>query len=356
MQFTGPLMAKGVEDTLMYTYSRFIGHNEVGDAPEAFGMSIDTFHEHMKERQEKWPLSINGTATHDTKRGEDARARLNAISTIGKDWILQVSNWQELNNKHKQNNYPDPEDEYFIYQTLAGSYPLPGQDTSTYEERLHAFLEKALREAKKHSDWAKPNEAYEDAVKSFTSAILNESSDFYASFKSFQQKIVDSGIINSLGQVLLKFTCPGVPDVYQGCEQWDLSFVDPDNRRPVDYTTQEDWLETIISGKEDEQQLWQERYTGKIKLWLTNTLLQLRKQDPLCFSSGEYLPVEVKGAYKEQVIAFERKFKDRSYLTIVPLALPEFQTGTIDDFASLDWKDTRISLPTDVIKCANVLV
>src|SRR5690606_37953435 len=153
-------------------------------------------------------------------------------------------------------------------------------------ERLHAYLEKALREAKKHSNWAQANEEYEEAAKSFVSNILNKESDFYKSFIAFYQQIVDAGIINSLGPVLLKFTCPGVPDVYQGCEQWDFSFVDPDNRRPVDYSTHEDWLEAILSGKVDEQNLWEGRYTGKIKLWLTNRLLQLRKQAPLCFSSG----------------------------------------------------------------------
>jgi malto-oligosyltrehalose synthase/4-alpha-glucanotransferase len=356
MQFTGPLMAKGVEDTLMYTYSRFIGHNEVGDAPEAFGITIETFHQYMKERQQKWPLSINGTATHDTKRGEDARARLNTISTIGVDWINQVSQWQQINKGYKHNNFPDTEDEYFIYQTIAATFPMPGQDTSTYEDRLHTYLEKALREAKKHSNWADPNETYEKAVKSFASAILNESGEFYASFKSFHSQVVDPGIINSLGQVLLKFTCPGVPDTYQGCEQWDLSFVDPDNRRPVDFSMQENWLKEVVTQKDNLHKLWEERYTGKIKLWLTHKLLQLRKQDPLCFSSGDYLPLEVKGAYKEQVIAFERKYKNRSYLTIVPLALPEFKTGAINDFASLDWKDTQVILPSNAIKYLNVLV
>jgi len=356
MQFTGPLMAKGVEDTLMYTYSRFIGHNEVGDSPEAFGMSVSDFHNHMVKRQEKWPLSMNATATHDTKRGEDARARLNVISTIGKAWTEEVTHWRKINQQYKQNGFPDPEDEYFIYQTIVGSYPMPGQDISTYEERLHAYLEKALREAKKHSNWAGPNEEYEEAAKSFASAILNKTTEFYSSFKSFHGKIVDPGIINSLGQVLLKFTCPGVPDVYQGCEQWDLSFVDPDNRRSVDYATHENWLTTILSGQENKNFLWEERYTGKIKLWLTSKLLQLRKQDPLCFSSGDYLPIEVIGAYKEQVIAFERKYKDRSYLTIVPLGLPAFKAGSVNDFALLNWEDTHIVIPAKAIKYVNVLV
>lgn len=174
MQFTGPLMAKGVEDTLMYTYNRFIGHNEVGDSPEAFGTSAHEFHQQMIDRQQKWPLSVNGTSTHDTKRGEDVRARLNVLTDLPEEWISAVQEWQKLNTDLKQNNAPDTNDEYLIYQTLLGAYPFPGEDEDNFSTRIQQYLQKAMREAKTHSNWTTPSEEYEGAAKNFAVCLLEK--------------------------------------------------------------------------------------------------------------------------------------------------------------------------------------
>lgn len=343
MQFTGPLMAKGVEDTLMYTFHRFIGHNEVGDAPESFGISIDEFHEAMVNRQEHWPLSLNGTSTHDTKRGEDVRARLNVITDLGEEWIETVLKWKALNESLKKDSAPDDNDEYFIYQNIVGAYPLDGE-VETFAERMEEYLQKALREAKQHSNWALPNEEYEAAAKKFSTAILKTSHPFSKSLGSFLSKTVDHGIINSLAQVVLKFTCPGIPDVYQGCEMWDQSLVDPDNRRPVDFKKRMEGLNSFSSQTAIED-LWQDRFDGRIKLWLVHTLSRLRKHQPELFSSGEYVPLHAEGRYKEHVFCFARKLRQRFLVVVIPLHTAIICREQNTDLLQIDWADTRIELP-----------
>jgi malto-oligosyltrehalose synthase/4-alpha-glucanotransferase len=349
MQFTGPLMAKGVEDTLMYTFNRFIGHNEVGDSPESFGITTDEFHEGMMERQENWPLSLNATFTHDTKRGEDVRARLNVLSDIPEDWFEMVKQWELLTSGYKQNNFPDKNDEYLIYQSLIGTYPMPGEDEDNFEERFVAYLQKALREAKLHSNWTTPNEQYENAAADFAKKLLNKNESFWKSFEEFHSWIADFGIINSLSQLLLKFTCPGTPDTYQGSELWDLSFVDPDNRRPVDYKKRIQWLdefdESNINDETFWQQLWKDKYCGKIKLWLTHKLLQWRKEQQDFLQQAEYIPLNIDGSYKKHVLAFARKYKRNLYIIAVPLHLAELSKAQGKSLSEIDWKDTSIVLP-----------
>lgn len=348
MQFSGPLMAKGVEDTLMYTFNRFIGHNEVGDSPESFGISVDDFHQAMIERQVNWSLSLNATSTHDTKRGEDVRARLNALSDIPEDWFNIVQQWQQLNKERKQNNFPDSNDEYLIYQSLVGNYPMPGEGEDGFEERLIAYLQKALREAKHHSNWTTPNEEYEKATSEFARTLLNKNEEFWKSFEQFHFSIADYGIINSLSQLLLKFTCPGVPDTYQGSELWDLSFVDPDNRRAVDYRKRIQWLNEFPEDDDDEiflQELWDDRYSGKIKLWLTYKLLQWRKEQKEFLQKAEYIPLTVDGTYKKHVLAFARKHQKKLSIIAVPLHLAEMGKQQGKPISELDWKDTSIALP-----------
>lgn len=337
MQFTGPLMAKGVEDTLMYTYNRFIAHNEVGDTPDTFGLSANTFHKTMKKRLKKWPLSMNGTSTHDTKRGEDARARLNVITDVPDEWLQIATEWQGTNQSLKQNNVPDANDEYFIYETLLGTYPMPGQDEDNYPERIEQYLEKTLREAKRHSGWNEPNETYEAGTLTFIKELLKKRGDFWQSFKSFHQKIATFGVVNSLSQVLLKLTTPGMPDIYQGCELWDLSMVDPDNRRPVDYQLRNE----MLNSQTDVQQLWENKFNGQIKQWLLNLLLSERKAHPLLFAEGEYIPLEVEGKSKVNLLAFARKYKNTCYVVVIPLGL----AGITSNPLNIDWEDTSISLP-----------
>ncbi|WP_179413521.1 malto-oligosyltrehalose synthase [Mucilaginibacter sp. E4BP6] len=333
MQFTGPLMAKGVEDTLMYTYNRFIGHNEVGDAPDAFSISPVQFHAAMKTRQDKWPLSLNATSTHDTKRGEDVRARLNVLPDMATEWLETIRNWQALNRDIKQIGAPDANDEYFIYQTLIGAYPMPGENEDNFKDRLQEYLQKTMREAKLHSNWSAPNAEYENAVKDFAIKLLDKRRPFWKSFTGIHQKISHQGIINSLTQVILKFTCPGTPDIYQGCEHWDLSLVDPDNRRPVDYKGREGLLTDNPSLKN----LWDNKFNGHIKIWLVQLLLHERKANPLLFAEGDYLPLKITGKYAANLFAFARSYKRTWYITVVTLNL----AGT----PITDWEDSAIIMP-----------
>ncbi|HEV7622335.1 MAG TPA: malto-oligosyltrehalose synthase, partial [Flavisolibacter sp.] len=349
MQFTGPLMAKGVEDTLMYTYNRFLGHNEVGDAPEAFGITQDEFHGIMQERQLQWPLSLNASSTHDTKRGEDVRARLNILTDMGNEWIKKVEEWRVLNIAHKPGGSPDVNDEYFIYQTMVGAYTMPGEDEDDFSNRLEAYLQKALRESKRNSDWGSPNVEYEKATANFIKRLLDKQQPFFKNFSDFHYKIAEHGIINSLSQLVLKFTLPGVPDTYQGCELWDLSLVDPDNRRPVDYVKRAQWLDAM-NGKEPVdliKELWAEKFNGKIKLWLTNNLLKLRLREPNIFIDGTYIPLKAEGFYKENIFAFARKLQNKVYIIIVPLHTAIMCDEQGKQTEELDWKDTVVSLPAD---------
>jgi len=350
MQFTGPLMAKGVEDTLMYTRNRFIGHNEVGDSPDAFGDTVEEFHRKMQQRQQQWPLSLNATATHDTKRGEDSRARLNVLTGLHEEWLSLVAEWHEMNKGLKQAGAPDTNDEYLIYQMLVGNYPMPGEEEDNFANRLQDYLQKALREAKTHSNWTKPNEEYEAATKNFALALLDKNKPFWKSFTDFQQRIVDHGIINSLSQVLLKATCPGVPDVYQGCEFWDFSFVDPDNRRAVDYQKRIEALQSFAgkSGKELLHYLVENRYGAQAKLWLLQQVLHLRKRHPDVFTEGEYVPLQVEGKYRQHMLAFARRHKGTVYAVAVPLHTAALSKEQGKDFFSLDWADTKIHLPAEI--------
>lgn len=355
MQFTGPLMAKGVEDTAMYFLNSFIGHNEVGDSPGAEGISVKEYHDRMIERQNNWPLSMNATSTHDTKRGEDVRARLNVISEIPEEWITKVRGWMKMNEKFrtsKTGTYaPTKNEEYFIYQTLTGIFPFNGKADSKFIERIREYLIKSMREAKTNTNWDKPNEEHEVAVVEFAMKILEHDSRFLKSFIPFQQKISNFGIINSLTQLMLKGTSPGVPDFYQGTELWDLSMVDPDNRRPVDYSLRMGIIEELLQRHTKEPQtlyddLFSTRIDGRIKLWLTHLLMVERKTEPELFHHGNYIPLKIKGRHKDHVIAFARNYMNTWYIVAAPLFLAhipdnEFKTEP----GNVNWDDTRIILP-----------
>jgi len=319
MQFTGPLMAKGLEDTLMYTFNRFIANNEVGDSPEIFGISKDQFHNAMVERHKNWPLTMNATATHDTKRGEDARARLTVLSDIPQEWFSKVREWRS------QNNVLSPSEEYFIYQTLIGHY---SQNDEDFKNRIAGYLQKMLREAKINSNWIKPNEEYEKRAIDFVFSLLDENGPFLQNFLPFHKEVSEFGTINSLVQLVLKFTCPGVPDIYQGCECWDFSFVDPDNRRPVDYNVRNESL------------------TKSLKTKLTQTLCDLRAGNKEFFRAAEYIPLQGTGIYSEYVLAFARKQGQRSLIVVVPIhAAMLCNRIQAQNLAAVDWKDTNIILP-----------
>ncbi|CAN5450511.1 malto-oligosyltrehalose synthase [soil metagenome] len=351
MQFTGPIMAKGVEDTLMYTYNRFIGHNEVGDFPGHFGIGVSEFHRRIGQRMLRAPNSINGTSTHDTKRGEDVRARLNVITDIPDEWTARVKEWQQLNARFVTANIPDANDEYLIYQTVTGAFPMPGQPEDDFTYRFKAYMVKAMREAKRNTNWAKPNKVYEDGVLEFIDQIFEPGGAFWQSFKKFHIRVADYGIINSLGQVLLKFACPGIADLYQGCELWDFSLVDPDNRRPVDFLLREHLLDELTLGPQSRnvnwRQLWDNRYNAHIKLALINLLLKERNKFEDVFAKGEYYPLKIKGLYKENIIAFLRRHKNDCYVFVVTLNLAAINRKQ-RHCLSFNWLDTRINLPAGI--------
>lgn len=350
MQVSGPLMAKGVEDTLMYSYNRFIGHNEVGDSLEVFGIEAIEWHDKMLERVNHHALTMNTTSTHDTKRGEDVRARLNVLTEIPDIWFEHVAKFQEMNQTLKAPLGPNMNDEYFIYLTLLGMYPMPGQPDEDVGERLQKYIPKALREAKLHTNWTNPEEEYEKKVSDFALSILDKNRPFWNAFTDLHAIISDFGIINSLSQLILKCTNPGLPDIYQGTELWDLSLVDPDNRRLVDYGVRMRWLEELeeLSSKEPEELwtlLWEERYNGKIKLWFTHRLLQYRRANPVLFMSGEYIPLKVKGMYESNILAFARHYGKKWLLVAVPLFTAKLCHADKNKILSFDWATTEIVLP-----------
>lgn len=352
MQITGPLMAKGVEDTLMYSYNRFIGHNEVGDSLEVFGIGVSEWHEKMIERKAYHPLTMNTTSTHDTKRGEDVRARLNVITAIPEIWFKNVAIFQNMNCDIKTTFNPDLNSEYFIYSTLLGMYPMPGQPDEDVAERLQEYIPKALREAKIHTNWSNPEEKYEEKVSDFTVSLLDKSRPFWKAFTALHAKISDFGIINSISQLILKCTGPGLPDIYQGTELWDLSLVDPDNRRPVDYDNRERLLGEIDALKKDNTRrtgdvLWKQRYNGKIKLWLTQILLTYRRTKQDLFLHGDYIPLDISGTYKNNILAYSRKYKKNWLLVVVPLYLPLICKSDEKMIRKFDWLDTSVLLPPD---------
>lgn len=347
MQFSGPLMAKAVEDTLMYTFNRFIGNNEVGDSPEVFGISVDDFHETIVERYEAWPLTLNTTATHDTKRGEDARARLNVLTDLRKEWIDAVRHWQELNQELKVNGNPDANDEYFIYQTLVATFPEKKDDLKSYQSRLLEYIKKALRESKRNSEWESPDLEYEEQSAEFIKQLLNEKRIFSKDFKSLQQKVVRLGRISSVSALIIKLGSPGVPDTYQGTELWDLSMVDPDNRRPVDYQIRQQYLADFDQQPADLKLLWKEAADGRIKLYFLHRLLKFRLENPLLFAEGLYMPLTVKGRHAAHVIAFARRYRQDWAVFLLPVNLAAVLDANGDDIDKEDWENTAVHLPAD---------
>jgi (1->4)-alpha-D-glucan 1-alpha-D-glucosylmutase len=347
-QLTGPLMAKGVEDTLLYVYNRLLSLNEVGGNPSHFGIDLDLFHQFNQNKVKNWQNGMNATATHDTKRGEDIRARLNVLSEIPQEWERQVNQWREINQSHKENEIPDTNDEYFLYQTLLGAFPLEESELADFPDRIKDYILKAVREAKFHTAWLHPDEEYEQGFLNFIDRVLEAKSDFWQQFRPFHQKVAEYGIYNSLSQVLIKNTAPGVPDLYQGAELWELSLVDPDNRRPVDYQKRGEFLQDIKAKIEGDilqltQELIETKENGKIKLFLTHQLLKARKEHSEIFQKGDYQPIETTGKYHNHLIAFTRNYEDKTLVAIAP----RFLTTIVKPGQPLNkevWEDTSLKL------------
>lgn len=355
-QYSGPLMAKGVEDTALYVYNRLLSLNEVGGSLERFGVSPQEFHRFVQRRGENWPHAMNGTSTHDTKRGEDVRARINVLSEIPGEWEKTIRRWSVLNKGKKMRiraaSVPDRNDEYFLYQTLIGAWPGDGSDQGGFVERMKDYAVKAVREAKVHTAWIKPDTEYEEAFRSFIDAILEPQEDnlFFKEFETFAHKVAHFGAINSLAQTLVKMSASGVPDFYQGTELWDLCLVDPDNRRPVDFAKRATLLEEIKKrSASDPVELIRELLAGpedgRIKLFLVWKALQTRERQRDLFVHGRYQPLEISGQHGNHLVAFARQRENRWSLTIVP----RLCTSLVDQGAypvGRDvWQDTEVVLP-----------
>lgn len=362
-QLTGPVMAKGVEDTAFYLYNRLISLNEVGGSPERFGNSLEAFHGQNIERSKNRSLAMLAGSTHDTKRSEDVRARINVLSELPEQWREALSRWSRHNRKIKMivDGKPSPSrnEEYLLYQTLVGTWPFcqPDQlEFVEFRERIKAYMLKAMREAKVHTSWINPNSLHEDAALYFIDTILTPSpqNHFIHDFIIFQELTAACGIFNSLSQLLLKITSPGIPDCYQGNELWDFSLVDPDNRRHVDFEVRQRLLaelqemERLSGSAATAREVMETRCDGRIKLYLTYKALNFRREQHSLFESGRYLPLTIEGARQEHVCAFERSSNQDTVLVVVPRLCGRLVNSSSDvPLGSGVWLDTRLLLPFD---------
>ena len=323
-QLSPPVMAKGVEDTAFYNFNRLVSLNEVGGDPSSFGVSVEEFHRTCADTQELWPRTMLATSTHDTKRSEDVRARLNLLSEIPERWSQAVRRWSALNERHRRGEWPDRNAEYLFYQTLVGAWPIE-------PDRMVAYMTKASREAKAHTSWTSPNEAYDTALREFVQAAMADL-DFTVDAEAFVTPLIATGRVNSLAQTLMKLTAPGIPDIYQGTELWDLSLVDPDNRRPVDYALRRRLLASL--DRATPKEIMARSDEGLPKLWLVRQVLQLRRRLPTPFGpDGIYRPLTAIGGRAGHVVAFVR---GDSVVAVAPRLVMRLDEN---------WMNTTLELP-----------
>jgi (1->4)-alpha-D-glucan 1-alpha-D-glucosylmutase len=354
-QCSGPIMAKGVEDTAFYNFNRLVALNEVGGDPGIFGGSLKTFHAQNEARLAEFPHCMLATSTHDTKRSEDVRMRIAAISEFPDEWAALVAQWTVVNAPHEQkvdgDSAPSRAEQYLLYQTILGAWPFelmpdaPEEARQQYDyekfvTRLQDYMEKAIHEAKVKSSWIEPNQAWDQAARDFTAAILQREPEnlFLGSLLPLAQKAAQRGMVNSLSETVLKCTVPGVPDFYQGNEIWDLSLVDPDNRRPVDYDLRRRLLASLKdSAPEELMAHWRD---GRIKLYIIQRLLKLRAEQEALFESGSYTAVEATGEFSECAIAFTRELEGTKLLVIVP----RFSSRVGFPPLGEKWRDTAVAV------------
>ena len=362
-QYTGPVQAKGMEDTAFYRYGVLLSLNEVGGDPARFGRSAEEFHRANQERRQSWPLAMLATSTHDTKRGEDARARLNVLSEIAEEWRTGVFRWARANAgmRAQVDGSPAPGrgDEHIFYQSLLGSWPAGMEEPDQeYVERIRRFMLKAIKEKKEHTSWINPSEAYDTATSEFVRRALTGSraKRFLRSFVPFAKRVAWLGMLNSLSQTVLKIVSPGVSDFYQGTELWDLSLVDPDNRAPVDYAGRQDFLDPMEplladsvgaaeAGPAVVEMLanWQD---GRVKLYVTTAGLRLRRQLSSIFLDGEYVPLQVEGDQKDHLVAFARILGNQSVVAVAPRLVAGLAgTGNRLPVGAEVWEQNAIVLP-----------
>lgn len=365
-QVTSAVMAKGLEDTAFYRYNRLLSLNEVGGDPTVFGVSVDAFHRANQQRMRCWPHSVLATSTHDSKRSEDVRARIDVLSEMPAQWRSSLRRWRDWNRSKKKNidslSAPDRNDEYLLYQALVGAWPFSNNDAAewdTFVDRIQQYMFKAIREAKEHSSWANPNTQYENAVKEFIRAILDRKpkNRFLHNFEEFQSRLSRIGLLNSLSQTLLKLTCPGVPDVYQGNELWDFSLVDPDNRRAVDYSRRQELLQELQKLEKEPgcepacraRSLLNSLEDGRAKLFLIFKTLNFRRERAEFFQNARYLPLTPQGPAANHVCAFARQLERQ----IVIVAVPRLTATLLGDkrqsvIGAEIWEQTTLEIPADL--------
>jgi (1->4)-alpha-D-glucan 1-alpha-D-glucosylmutase len=354
-QLTGAVMAKGFEDTALYSFNRLVSLNEVGGDPGLAGLSIEEFHRFNQERREHWPHTMNATSTHDTKRSEDVRARINVLSELSDEWERHLGRWQQWNKlkrpRIKGLPVPAPNTEIMIYETMLGAWPLYSNLIPEFKQRIKDYCIKAVREGKESSNWLSPDLEYESALGEFLDTILNNSAEnkFLADFLPFCQKVAYYGALNSLAQVLLKITSTGIPDFYQGMELWDFSLVDPDNRRPVDFRKRERFLDDLI--QEENQgtralvyQLLNSWQDGRLKLYITYKALNIRRIYREVFRDGQYFPLEITGRKQEHAIAFSRHREGTWILVVVGRFLTKLTEPEGFPLDETVWQGNRILL------------
>jgi (1->4)-alpha-D-glucan 1-alpha-D-glucosylmutase len=369
-QITGPVTAKGLEDTAFYVYNRLLSLNEVGGMPSRFGITRETFHGQNLERLKTFPHSMIATATHDSKRGEDVRTRIDALSEMPDEWQRALSRWRRLNRGKRSTlegqPVPDRNEEYFIYQTLLGAWPheeLDRERGESFRSRIRDYAIKAIREAKVNTSWVSPNGPYEEGVLAFVDRILdNGGNPFLKDFLPFQRRIARCGVFSSLSQALLKMSSPGVPDFYQGSELWELSLVDPDNRHPVDYAVRRELLQSLKSREAEvgAQALFRELLEspgdGRVKLYLVYRVLNYRRANRAAFDGGEYVKLQLAGERSRHLIAFERCAEGRSLIVAAPrlvaTLIPEAESSPLGEEA---WLDTVLQLPEGPRRFRNVV-
>jgi (1->4)-alpha-D-glucan 1-alpha-D-glucosylmutase len=356
-QYSGPVMAKGLEDTAFYRYNRFVALNEVGGNPDHFGVTLAAFHRANTQRAERWPHAMLATSTHDTKRGEDARARLAVLPEMPEEWARQVRAWSRILRARRGDVEgtapPDRNDEYLLYQLLLGAWPAdltdvenpPPEELRSLAERVEEAMVKSMREAKLRSTWASPNAAYEEAVLGFVRDALDltRPNAFLSAFLPFQERVARLGMRNSLVQTALKLTLPGMPDIYQGAELWDLSLVDPDNRRPVDYAKRVELLEEVAAFLERSRhtamlKLLEDWRDGRIKLAVIAILLAHRRHRPKLFAQGGYEPLIATGSRADQICAFARCHDEGALVVVAERFAARCETEP-------DWTGTEIPWP-----------
>jgi (1->4)-alpha-D-glucan 1-alpha-D-glucosylmutase len=357
-QLTGPVMAKGLEDTAFYRYCPLLSLNEVGGSPDNFGVSLTAFHARNAARRASWRNAMLATSTHDTKRSEDVRARINVLSEMPVQWYRAVRTWQRLNRDKKilvaGETVPGGNEEYFLYQTLVGAWPLKpmsSDEQTEFTRRIHTYMEKALREAKVHTSWISPNTEYETAFHNFLDNILDRSSGkaFLEDFVPFQARVARAGMFNSLSQTLLKVTSPGVPDFYQGTETWDFSLADPDNRRPVNYDHLQSLLAQLQAAEQENpgallDRLLSDPADGSLKLYVTRRALRFRREHRALLARGNYLPLRAAGDRHKHLIAFARSLAGTTILVLAGRFFAQLEADQRLPVGAQVWGDAQVVL------------